>query len=102
MPSSQVVLLFVFSVPVTLKADPILKVAFLAFMVPEAVPPCWNSSFPPLELSVPLTSSVDPDEISALLSKIRSAPWVLSVSLPERANAFSIVRSLVAEASSKS
>ena len=75
--------------------------AFLAFMVPEAVPPCWNSSLQPLlELSVPLASSVDPDEISALLAKIRSAPWVLSVSLPVRANAFEIVRSLVAEASS--
>ena len=66
-------------------------------MVPLSVPPCWNSSLPP-----PLASSVDPDEISALLSKIRSAPWVLSVSPPERANAFSIVRSLVAEASLKS
>ena len=75
--------------------------AFLAFIVPEAVPPCWNSSFPPVPVDT-VASSKDPDEISALLAKIRSAPWVLSVSLPERANAFSIVRSLEAEASSKS
>ena len=78
-----------------------MKVAFLAFMVPEAVPPCRNSSNPPVPVNT-VASSVDPGEISALLSKIRSAPWVLSVSLPERANAFLIVRSVEAEASLKS
>jgi len=72
-PSSSEVVLFVISVPVKAKPEPILKVAFSAFIVPEEVPPCWNSIFPPVPEET-LASSVAPVEISALPLKIRSPP----------------------------
>ena len=73
--------------------------AFLAFMVPKAVPPCRNSSLPPVPEET-LASRVAPEEISALPAKTRSAPWVLIVP-DESAKAFASVRSLVTEASLK-
>ena len=69
-------------------------------MVPEAVPPCLNSSFP----AVPVVSAASREALSemfALPAKIRSPPWVLSFP-DESVKLFARVRSVVTLASLKS
>jgi len=69
-------------------------------MIPEAVPPCWNSSFPAVPV-VTVASREAPEEILALPAKIRSPPWVLSFP-DESVKLFARVRSVVPLASLKS
>ena len=77
-----------------------MKVAFSAFMVPEAVPPCLNSSFPAVPVAT-VASREALSEILALPAKIRSQPWVLSFP-DESVKLFDSVRSVVPLASLKS